>query len=140
MNVRAPLLPAWVRWLFVVCIAGFIFYTSILTVPPETAVDAAKPEPLPLDKWRHFVAYAAFGGALAYASADWSVERRYVAAFVIVGTIAYGVGIEFGQSFVPERYFSVGDAYANALGAVLISPWYLIRPYVEFESARDWVR
>ncbi|MFB6228318.1 MAG: VanZ family protein [Halobacteriales archaeon] len=109
-------MPAWIRWLFVACVSGFIFYTSILTPPPT---------------------YAVFGGALAYATADWSVKRRYVAAFVIGTVVIYGVGIEFGQSLVPERYFSVGDAYANALGAVLISPWYLVRPYVEFTTVRE---
>jgi len=140
MNVRAPLLSKWVRWTFVVCVAGFIFYTSILTVPPETAVDTARPDPLPLDKWRHFVAYAAFGGTLAYASADWTIERRYAAAFVVGTGVAYGVGIEFGQSLVPERDFSIVDAYANALGAVLVSPWYLVRPYVTFEPTLDWIR
>jgi VanZ family protein len=135
MKIQLPLVPAWVRWTFVACVAGFIFYTSILTAPP-TYVDPAKPDLVPLDKWRHFVAYAVFGGTLAYATADWSLKRRYVAAFVIGTVIIYGVGIEFGQSLVPERYFSVGDAYANALGAVLISPWYLVRPYVEFAAVR----
>jgi VanZ family protein len=108
-------------------------------VPPETVVDTAKPDPLPLDKWRHFVAYAGLGWALAYALTDWSIERKYAAAFVIGTTIAYGVGIEFGQSRIPERYFSLGDAYANALGGVLVSPWYLVRPYVDFESLPDWI-
>jgi len=136
MNVRAPLFPAWIRWTFVVCVAGFIFYTSVLTVPPETAIDTAKPDPLPLEKWRHFVAYAAFGGTLAYASVDWGVERRYAAALVIGMVVAYGVGIEFGQSLVPERDFSLGDAYANALGGALISPWYVLRPYVNFVPVR----
>jgi VanZ family protein len=136
MKIRLPLLPVWVRWTFVTCVAGFIFYTSILTSPP-TYVDPAKPDLLPLDKWRHFVAYAVFGGALAYASADWTVKWKYTAIFVIGTVIIYGVGIEFGQSLIPERYFSLGDAYANALGAVLISPWYLLRPYVEFTTIRN---
>jgi len=137
MSLRAPLLPAWLRWTFVVCMAGFIFYNSILTSPP-TYVDPAKPELVPLDKWRHFVAYATFGGALAYATTDWQLDRRYAAALVLGVTIAYGIGIEVGQSFVPERYFSLGYAYTNALGAVLIAPWYLIRPYVRFEPIREW--
>jgi VanZ family protein len=138
MNVRLPLLPAWLRWVFVVCLAGFIFYTSILTDPP-TYVDSAKPELVPLDKWRHFVAYAAFGGSLAYASVDWSLDRRWAIAFVLGTTVAYGVGIELVQGLVPERYTSAGDAYANALGAVLVAPWYLVRPYLSFEPIREWV-
>lgn len=136
MKIRLPLLPAWLRWAFVVCLAGFIFHTSILTVPPETVVDAGRPESVSLDKWRHFVAYAVFGGALAYATADWSAERRYVAALVVGTVVIYGVGIEFGQSLLPDRYFSVGDAYANTLGGVLISPWYLVRPHVDLRPVR----
>jgi VanZ family protein len=138
MHLRLPLLPAWLRWGFVACVAGFVFYTSILTSPP-TYVDPAKPELIPLDKWRHFVAYAAFGGSLAYASADWSLDRRSAFVFVLGVTMAYGVGIEVWQAFVPERSFSVGDAYANALGAVLVAPWYLVRSYFSFEPIREWM-
>jgi len=139
MNVRVPLLPAWVRWVAVACVAGFIFYTSILTAPP-TYVDPAKPELVPLDKWRHFLAYAAFGWTLAYATADWGFDRRAGIAFVLGVTIAYGVGIEAGQALVPDRYLSLDDAYANALGAILVAPWYLLRPHVAFEPVREWTR
>lgn len=66
--VRAPLLPRWLRWLAVTGLGGFIFYVSVLTVPLETAVDAAKSDLDPLDRWRHFLVYAAFGGALVYAT------------------------------------------------------------------------
>lgn len=123
-----------------VAIGGFIFYASVLTVPPETVVDAVKPGPpelIQLDKWRHFVAYGAFGGALAYATSDWEVRKRYVAVLVVGVTVLYGVGIEFWQSFLPERYFSVDDAYANALGGVLVTPWYLVRSRVEFVAVGD---
>jgi VanZ family protein len=94
---------------------------------------------IPLDKWRHFLAYATFGYALAYATTDWNVRTRRLAALVLVTTVLYGVGIEFGQSLVPGRYFSVNDAYANALGAALVVPWYAVRPSLAFVSLRDWV-
>ncbi len=130
MNVRAPLLPWWLRWTVVVGLAAFIFYASILTVPPETVVDRVKL--FPLDKWRHFVAYAALGYALAYATTDWDLDPRLLAALVVVTTITYGVGIEYGQSLVPERSLSIGDAYANALGGILVVPWYVVRPSLDF--------
>lgn len=136
-RIPFPLLPGWTRWLAVVALAGFVFYVSIVTAPPETAIDAAKPDLLPLDKWRHFVAYGAIGGALAYATADWDRDRLVRAAGVVLLTVLYGVGIEFGQSLVPARYFSVGDAYANAFGGVLVLPWYVVEPYLEFRSVRD---
>jgi VanZ family protein len=142
MRLRLPLLPWWVRWAAVAGLAAFILYASIVTVPPETVVDQLRPGPealLPLDKWRHFLAYATFGYALAYATADWEVETRRLAALVLVTTVLYGVGIEFGQSLVSGRYFSAGDAYANALGAVLVVPWYALRNRVAFVSLRSWV-
>ena len=125
-----PLLPGWLRWLAAGALAVFLFYVSIVTVPPETAVDTARPSLLQLDKWRHLLAYAALGGSLAYALADSDFGRRRQATAVFLVTVAYGVGIESGQSFLPKRYFSLGDAYANALGAVIAMTWYALRPYL----------
>jgi VanZ family protein len=139
MNLRAPLLPFWVRWIAVAGLATFIFYVSIVTVPPETVIDT-RPSLIPLDKWRHFIAYAALGNALAYATTDWKIDLRLMAIAVIGLTIVYGVGIEFGQSFRPNRYYSIGDAYANALGGVFVTPYYLIRPHVEFIPTLSFVR
>jgi VanZ family protein len=144
MRLRLPLLPWWLRWAAVAGLAAFIFYTSIVTVPPETVVDQTNPGGLDafelgLDKWRHFLAYATFGYALAYATTDWEVETRRLAALVLVATVLYGVGIEFGQSQIPERYFSMNDAYANAFGAVLVVPWYALRRYVAFVPLRSWL-
>ena len=138
-GIPVPLLPWWLRWLFVTLVAGFIFYVSVVTVPPETAVDAASPDPVPLDKWRHFLAYAALGGALAYATVDWRWNGLALAVGVVGATVLYGLGVEFGQSLVPERYFSVGDAYANALGGLLVTPWFLVRPYLAVVPVREFV-
>ncbi|WP_254272239.1 VanZ family protein [Haloarcula marina] len=138
MSVRLPLLPRWLRWGAVAAVGAFIFYASILTVPPETVVDTAKPELLPLDKWRHFVAYATLAATVVYATADRDGRLRWV-GLLLAGVALYGIGIEFGQSFLPSRYFSLGDAYANALGAVLVSPWFLLRRHVEFRPVRAWL-
>ncbi len=142
MEIRAPLLPPWLRWIAVAGLAVFIFYVSIVTVPPETVavVDAGRPPVVPLDKWRHFVAYAALGTALAYATTDWEVDTRLLAVSVVGVTVIYGVGIELGQSFRPNRYYSIGDAYANALGGLLVVPYYLVRPYLEFVPALSLLR
>lgn len=131
MQVRLPLLPRELRWLGVVAIAAVIFYGSILAVPPETIIDT-RFEVIPLDKWRHFVAYATLGVALAYATADWDISPRLGAGLVLGTVILYGLGIEVVQLFLPQRYFSLGDAYANALGGVLVTPWYLIEPHIDF--------
>ena len=142
MRLRVPLLPWWARWAAVTGLAGVVLYGSILTVPPETVVDRARPGPedlLPLDKWRHFLAYATLGYALAYATADWEIETRRLVALVVVTTTLYGLGVEFGQSTVPERQFSVSDACANAFGAALVVPWYALRPHVAFVPLRSWL-
>lgn len=135
---RLPLLPAWLRWAGVAAVAGVIFYLSVISAPPTDPV-VEPPDLIPLDKWRHFLAYAAFGGSLAYATTDWKWPTRRLAVFVLGVTILYGVGIEIWQGFVPARYFSIGDAYANALGAVLASPWFLLRSRLSFVPVRAWV-
>ena len=131
MKVSVPLAPAWLRWAGVGVVAAVIFYASILTAPPETVLDT-RLRLVPLDKWRHFLAYAAFGYALAYATTDWGTERQIVALAVVGATIGYGVGIELLQSQV-GRTFSIVDAYANGLGGVLVVPYYLLRPYLVFK-------
>lgn len=67
MHLRVPLLHRVFRWLVVVAVAAVIFYALILSVPPETIIDT-RFEFVPLDKWRHFVVYAAFGFALTVRS------------------------------------------------------------------------
>ena len=79
------------------------------------------------------------GHAPAYATADWNRRTRHLATAVLVTTALYGVGIEFGQSLVPARQVSVADAYANAFGALLVAPWYAVRPYVNVVSLRSWL-
>ncbi|SFR93465.1 VanZ like family protein [Halomicrobium zhouii] len=137
-EVRLPLLPAWLRWFGVAVVAGVIFYLSVVTTPPADPI-VEPPELIPLDKWRHFFAYAAFGGSLAYATTDWGWSTRRLALLVLGTTVLYGVGIEVWQSFVPGRYMSLGDAYANGLGAVLVSPWYVIRSRVSFVPVGEFV-
>jgi VanZ family protein len=66
-------------------------------------------------------------------------STRRLAAVAVVATVCYGVCTEFGQSLVPERYFSPGDTCANALGVVLVLPWYAVRPYVDVVPLRSWL-
>jgi hypothetical protein len=121
----------------VVALVGFIFYVSIVTAPPETVVDQARTslgaeDIAQLDKWRHFVAYATLGGALAYAVADTDLSPVQAAVLVVSVTVRYGLDIEFGQSMLPDRYFSVGDAAANALGGLLVLPWFTLQGRLRF--------
>jgi len=145
MRVRVPLLPAAVRWTAVAAVAAVLFYLSVVTVPPESSpvvelMDATRLLEFARDKWRHFVGYVGLAGTLAYALADppWSTGRT---ALVVVGVVAaYGIGIELLQAPLPARYVSVGDALANALGAVLVTPWFFLVRYLEFVPAVAWIR
>jgi len=139
MTMQVPLLPRALRWTAVAVLAGFVFYASILGAPPETAVDAWKPTLIPLDKWRHFLAYAAIGYALAYAVTGWELPATRLAVLVVGFVVVYGIGIEVGQSLVPRRYFSLGDAYANALGGLLVAPFYLARRHLTFVPVGELV-
>lgn len=131
MRAPFPLFPRWLRWLGVVTVGVVIFSLSVLTVPPEQAV-VEPPDLVPLDKWRHFLAYAAFGGSLAYATTDWDWSTARLVVLVFGVTVTYGVGIELLQAPLADRYASVGDAYANALGGVLALPWFVVRRWLAF--------
>lgn len=126
-TIRVPVVPATLRWLAVATVAGFIFYNSVVTAPPPEPVVPDPPSLVPLDKWRHFLAYGALAGSLWYASVDWNRPLRDVVFLVVGVTTLYGVGLEVWQSFVPNRYFSAGDAYANALGALFAVPLLALR-------------
>jgi VanZ family protein len=117
----------------VAAVAGAICYLSVGTAPPEDPVvpGIASLLDLALDKWRHFVAYAGLGGSLAYATADWDWSDRRLAAVVLAVTVCYGFGIETVQALLPHRYFGWDDVVANVLGALLVLPWFALRPYVD---------
>lgn len=136
-RVRIPLLPRWLRWSAVVAVAGFVFYTSVLTTPPETLLDS-RFNFVPLDKWRHFLAYGALGSALAYAlvDADPSPGRVVLAAFA--GSMLFGIGIEAVQAPMATRSGTLLDVYANAIGCLAVVPWYLLARYAAFVPLARW--
>lgn len=66
------------------------------------------------DKVEHLLAYIALGlvgGATA--------RNGHRAMLSILGVIAFGIAIEFLQLFAPGRYAEIGDAAADAAGAVI---------------------
>ncbi len=138
-RVPLPLLPTAIRGAGVLAIAALIFYGSLVTVP-ETLVDDAQPEFVPLHYWRHLVAYFVFACSLAYATDDWDLDRWRKAAFVILIAALYGIAIETGQHVLPHRTpFLITDAIANVLGASLVLAWYLVRPYLALKPLRELV-
>ena len=64
------------------------------------------------DKLRHAVAFVAYWalGVLAGVRPRWALA---------VGLLAFGVAVEWGQSFTPDRDPSWGDVLADAAGLAL---------------------
>lgn len=66
-----------------------------------------------LDKVGHFLAYAGLGLLVSL-----SFERAGARVAALIGAIALGALLEWGQSFVPGRQMSLADEIVNALGVV----------------------
>lgn len=147
MNLVLPMLPRWLRWSGVLMIAGFIFYTSIIVVPPTVEThDGQDVFSLLADvvgftaaNWRHFLAYGTLALALALATDHWELDRNRQALLVIGMASTYGVAIEVGQYFVPHRVFDLTDILANTLGAMLSLPWFLLRRRIELVPPRNFL-
>jgi VanZ family protein len=118
MNVDAFRLPRWFRWTLVAVVAGGIFYASVLDSPGSGVPSLGPLGIFGMDKWLHALAYAGLSGALAVALAP-RARLPQVMALAVLLAVGYGVGIEFVQAPLPERYFSVADMAANAVGAVV---------------------
>lgn len=96
---------------------GWVFKLSfLLSVVTLTAASLLPSKQMPStsmdDKVLHFAAYAFVGilAALAF--------RRRSARFACLALLTLlGVGLEFGQTYVPGRSFELWDMAANGCGA-----------------------
>lgn len=126
-RLRVPLLPRPVRVAAVAAVALFLLYASVVT-PPSSGV----PDRLlgvGVDKWLHVAAYAGLAGTLGYARlTPGSRLGRRSLAVVFAATLAYGLGIELVQAFLPARAFALADVVANGVGAAAgAAPWRFLR-------------
>jgi VanZ family protein len=98
--------PLWRALLLALLIA--ITWLALSPVPPET-MDTG------WDKANHLFAF----GSLAFASvwAQWPQPRRW--GWLVLALLAYGVGIEAAQSFLPPREADWHDVVADGLGIAL---------------------
>lgn len=103
------------RWVPPVLIAAVLLVASV--VPPGPVGGTAGP--LPVDELLHAAGYAALAGTLAGALATRGRSTRRAATLSFCGAVAYGIGIELVQAGVPYRAFSLADAGANTLGALV---------------------
>ncbi|KAB1192446.1 antibiotic resistance protein VanZ [Haloferax sp. MBLA0076] len=93
-----------------------VLVASVVPTPPGGLTPSGPLGLVGLDKWVHGVGYAVLGFGLALAS---RAQRGTEIGHVIVVASAYGAGIELVQATLPYRSFSIADAGANVLGAVL---------------------
>ena len=84
------------------------------------------------DKFYHGLTYAWLGGLPLWAFS--TGDRARAAAYLM---IPLGGLLEWGQSFVPGRTASMGDAVANALG-VFVGIWVAERFMSSCRSCRDF--
>ncbi len=75
-------------------------------VLPETGIS---------DKLGHFAAYGALALLAWLAYAEETTRRRVMIALVLYGALLEGL-----QSFIPGRFFSIGDMIANGGGVALV--------------------
>jgi len=133
-RLSLPLLPRWARYVA----AGLVF-----TAVTVASVTGNVPQPPPggfgdfWDKYLHFAAYGGLALALAYATVHWRDQPYRRAAIVFTVAVGYGLLMEFVQGPLPNRYSSLADAVANALGASLVVLWFAVERRVRYR--RLWV-
>lgn len=127
--MQIPLLPRWMRWLFVVGVSGVIIFFSVIKVPSSPS--GAGPF---WDKQLHFVAYGGLTLVYAYATAHYRHRPLLRAIGVLTAVILFGFLVEFLQGVVPVREFSLLDQLANTVGALLASIWFFIESRLSYRK------
>lgn len=130
-----PLVPRWLRYAGVTCVAGVLLYYSVLSPPP---VRPPSPDPF-WDKKLHILAYGGLAVALAYATAHLRGESWRRVTLVIALAVGYGLLIEGLQGVHPNRYASHGDALANTTGALLAGAWFVVERHLRYVQLRDFL-
>lgn len=108
----SSLRTAVIHWGITVCYMGLIFYLSSIEGTGLPSLTKG------LDKILHICIY----GGLAFLSRrsfSKSGIKRHAFLLSFILAVIYGISDEIHQSYVPGRDVSVGDIFADALGALL---------------------
>jgi VanZ family protein len=97
-----------------------LFYISLITVFIIAVTPGAEIEVIPnSDKILHIFAFFILSLELNRASATMGHRFRNMGAL-----LAFGIFIEFAQSFTPNRTASLYDVIADVIGILLFQFWY----------------
>jgi len=107
-------------WIYV---APAIFYGILIIIATGTPGDRIPAIDIPgLDKVVHFGMHFIFAmlihRALLY-HANGNLLKAHTLILTVVFVSIFGIVVEWYQTFIPERFPTIGDAIANILGAVI---------------------
>ncbi|MFP8953832.1 VanZ family protein [Natrialbaceae archaeon A-arb3/5] len=88
--------------------------------------------------FRHVIAYSVLSATIMYALVDVDRSRYWKALLVFALAMGYGMLMEFGQLFQPDRFASLADVVANAVGIAIALSWYGFELQVEFVPVRTF--
>lgn len=151
MAPRIPVLPTPLCWLPALVVAGLIWYWSLVTTPPtdlplqssyssaQLLTSGFQPTDFEFSSshQRHGIAYATLALTLGYGFVNDDRPLIQKAILIVVVATSYGILMEAGQAFHPDRTASVVDIVVNAVGAVLGLSWYVLEPRVQFEPVLE---
>lgn len=112
MNRKAKIM---LRMVPMVITMGTIFFLS-----HQTGDQLSLPAIPGIDKLGHMAIYGILAGTILFAFSDnqKSTKPRSVMVFTVLFCILYGITDEFHQSFIPGRFVSIYDVFADAAGAI----------------------
>jgi VanZ family protein len=116
--------PVFIRMIPMMMVMGIIFFLS------HQSGDELDVPDLPfLDKLAHFIAYAVLAGTVLLIPSQKFKQSNpmLTAALTVILCSIHGIGDEFHQSFIPNRFVSGADVLADISGALCISLIWLKR-------------
>lgn len=98
--------------------------------PPELGIEWQ-------DKLYHAIAYACYGGTIAWATSSSTLALRRALWIIGAGTL-FAISDEWHQSFIPGRFAEVADVAADVVGlaSVAVITWVLSRRR-RFDNRRE---
>lgn len=103
-------------WFPVYIYAIFIFFFSNSSTPPTEKIIMGTTYPI-LNYFKHFVEYSLFSILLIRASSNSNFKNPFLSTIII--SILYAITDEIHQIYIPERFFSYKDIFADTLGILI---------------------